>query len=110
MLLGRQVQVGAPPQAEGTSAQNGSGGEHGGGSHPGPDPPEFKEHNAWYVHPAAHWPPSGSRSHTRTPPPQLGWTQTWLLAQGAVPQSGLLPPAPPSAPAPPAPVPPVPVA
>ena len=47
ILLGRQVQVGVPPQAEGKSAQNGAAGVHGGGWQPEPDLPAVREHNAW---------------------------------------------------------------
>jgi hypothetical protein len=47
ILLGRQVQVGVPPQAAGTSAQNGAAGVHGGGSQPGPVAPRLREQNEW---------------------------------------------------------------
>ena len=37
-VVGRQEQVGVPLQLAGKSAQNGEGGVHGGGVHPGPEP------------------------------------------------------------------------
>ena len=69
MFVGKQLQVGVPEHAAGSSAQKGGGGVHGGGMHPGPTPvAQF----AVYIQSDGHCPPSGSFSQTATPPPQLG--------------------------------------
>lgn len=70
---GRQRQVGIPAQAAGTAAQNGGGGVHGGGTHPGP---AAGEHLSRKVHPGGHAPRLARGTQTGRPPPQPGLTRT----------------------------------
>lgn len=82
------------------------GGVHGGISQPGPGTPLWGQ-EARMIHPAGHWPPSGSGLQAGGAPPQLGRTQSSVLVHARAPHG--TPPSPPPLPdAPPVPPPPSP--